>query len=330
MTTTIRTGSDHARPYLHMLVATNGADELRYPVILPGVDAIERVRASAENVLTDRTLTDVALRDAVHTALGEPPGPPGHQLVARRSCELVHCPRRPALGTGPTVESSRSPARSVRSVRDRLPRRSGRRGRPVSGCRPIGEHAAETGGRWRDVAPHTFTKGRTNCRPAALRLPPATCSHTSLSNSLIAVRPREAGGGWPRDHPQPAQISNDQSEHLVEGGRTHFRRPCRSDPGTEKTAAEQIDHDRPIRRQVRVRHRDQSGGQCGEDDDQAHCLVQDHRLQRQEPEHADEQGRRNSASPRPILPPSTQITAPAATANGSERVTTLSTTLSES
>ena len=69
--TTIRTESDHARPYLHMLVATNGADELRHPVILPGVDAIERVRASVENALSDRTLTDKALRDAVHEALGE-------------------------------------------------------------------------------------------------------------------------------------------------------------------------------------------------------------------------------------------------------------------
>lgn len=71
MTTTIRTESDHARPYLHMLVATNGTDELRHPVILPGVDAIERVRASAETTLTDRTLTPEALADAVLHALAE-------------------------------------------------------------------------------------------------------------------------------------------------------------------------------------------------------------------------------------------------------------------
>lgn len=71
MTITVRTESAHARHHLHMLVATNGADEVRHPVILPGVDAIERVRASVEKALTDRTLTDEALRDAVHAALGE-------------------------------------------------------------------------------------------------------------------------------------------------------------------------------------------------------------------------------------------------------------------
>ncbi|CAG7637205.1 hypothetical protein SIM91_05920 [Rhodococcus opacus] len=69
MATTIRTESDHARPYMHILVATDGTQELRHPVVLPGLTVIERVRANAEATLTGRALTPEAFREVVHNAL---------------------------------------------------------------------------------------------------------------------------------------------------------------------------------------------------------------------------------------------------------------------
>ena len=91
MPTTIRTESDHVRPYMHFLVATNGTQELRHPVVLPELTVIERARVSAEVALTDRRPHPEAFREVVQRPRG--PGRrtslPNQQLVARLSAADV-------------------------------------------------------------------------------------------------------------------------------------------------------------------------------------------------------------------------------------------------
>jgi hypothetical protein len=65
--------------------------------------------------------------------------------------------------------------------------------------------------------------------------------------------------------------------------------PTCPEPRTEQTAGEQVDDDRPMRRDGRKGNRHRPEGQSRSDDHKAHRFVEDHRLQGPEPKRADQQ-----------------------------------------
>jgi hypothetical protein len=78
-------------------------------------------------------------------------------------------------------------------------------------------------------------------------------------------------------------------ENPVQGRRPDPGGPGRPCPRAHQAPRQQLRCDGPMRRKRRPRHRDQPGGQRGQHDDQAQRLIDDDRLQRDEPEQRDQQ-----------------------------------------
>jgi hypothetical protein len=93
------------------------------------------------------------------------------------------------------------------------------------------------------------------------------------------VGPNERGG-----HQQ-----EQAGEDLVQRCAGHPGCPGGAGPGAREATGKKIDRDQPGRRQLAVGHRNQPRRQRGQHHRQAHRLVQDHRLQGDKAEQADQQ-----------------------------------------
>jgi len=111
------------------------------------------------------------------------------------------------------------------------------------------------------------------------------------------------------------------SQDSIEGRGAHLGRPGGTEPGADQRSDKQVDNDGPMTGDVGQRYSQETRRDRDDDDDQAHGLVYDHGLERDEAEQPDRRGSRNSAPPRPTSPPSSPIPAPIRAASHSGRPT---------
>ena len=91
------------------------------------------------------------------------------------------------------------------------------------------------------------------------------------------------------EHQHSSDGDQKHRDHLVEGLRFQAGRPSSADPSPWKAPGQQVKPDGPMGCDQTEGHRPRPEGQGGGDHDEARGLVQDHRLERREAEHSDEQ-----------------------------------------